>query len=277
MNTQHAVKKRITSVWIMLSLSCGMYAQAPQEQEFTAVVGFDLFSQPEELSGSGYEIAASPNSISAALLPALPPGAIITSTELFFPSLTTTEKSFGSDVVFGFTGSVSAEYTFGDHAPESAGTFDFYSAYENATVDPEGGSVFLHYYDLVDDNPEAETVFPTGHDVAWLTIRYVVRQVAAKLTRDLVGADDEDQDEYRGMLRACSPELYPNPTDRAVFADMLPDQQGTFEVYDLQGKRVLSGILNQHTVIDLGDHESGMYVVRMITGNSLHAQKVVKR
>lgn len=281
MNALYAANKYLFPVVMSLFLRTHISAQSTpvSEQIHTQTIAFGLSRQPHEVSGPASGIALSPNSIGTSFLPAFPAGTVITNVELSFPALSTTGNSFGSDVVFGLTGAVLAEYTYGDHAPESAKKFDFFSAFENATVGIGGGNVYLHYYDLLNDNPGQETIFPTGKSVAKLTISYKVETVESVLPEAVeTVAEIYDFNAENAMpVSVKTPELYPNPAENYVYVSMREDVQGTFSVRDLQGKLVGSGLLSNGSKIDLSNAENGVYVVTIFADNGLHTSRIVKQ
>ena len=138
-------------------------------------VTFDLAAQPTEVSGaSAYPtVAATPNIIMTANMPALPAGATITGATFAYPGITALGGSWQSDLGFGFTGAVSAAYGSGTGAANGAGLFNYTRALAAGTISAAGGSVNVHYYDLYNDNAtSAEATFTTGTAVATLTINY---------------------------------------------------------------------------------------------------------
>jgi hypothetical protein len=79
--------------------------------------------------------------------------------------------------------------------------------------------------------------------------------------------------------------VYPNPfTDRLTVEFYSHDHQDIiFEIYSLAGTRlyyekVSVGYtsMNRFTINEFGELPAGTYVVRVLTGNSQHAQKVVR-
>lgn len=282
MNALYAANKYLFPVVMSLFLRTHISAQSTSvasEQIHTQTIIFGLSRQPHETSGPASGIEVSTNSISTAFLPAFPAGTVITNVEFLFPGLSTTGNSFGSDVVFGFTGAVHADYTYGDHAPESAKKFDFFTAYENAAVGIGGGTVYLHYYDLLNDNPGRETIFPTGRSVAKLIISYKIETAGLILPEaaETIAEMYDFKDENAVPVSVEAPELYPNPAENYVYVSMQEDVQGTFSIFDLQGKLVASGSLSNGSEIDLSGAENGVYVVRIFAGNVLHTARIVKQ
>jgi hypothetical protein len=106
---------------------------------------------------------------------ALPAGAVITGGTLTFPFLTPLGGSWGSDVGFGLTGAAVKAYSSGIGAPNSATAFSYTANVAAGSINPAGGLIELHYYDLYNDNAAgAECTFPVGANVAQLTINYNV-------------------------------------------------------------------------------------------------------
>jgi hypothetical protein len=139
----------------------------------SSVVTFDLAAQPLEVSASTVpSVATTPNIIMTANLPALPAGATITSVTFSMPGLTALGGSWQADLNFGFTGAVSAPYSPGTGALNTAGAFNYTRNLAAGTVNPSGGTVNVHYFDAYNDNAGAETTFPTGLAVGTLTVNY---------------------------------------------------------------------------------------------------------
>lgn len=144
-------------------------------------VTFDLTAQPTEVSGASAfpTVAATPNIIMTANMPALPAGATITGATFAYPGLTALGGSWQSDLGFGFTGAVSAAYGSGTGAANGAGLFNYTRALAAGTISAAGGTVNVHYYDLYNDNTtSAEATFPTGTGVASLVINYTTPTIA---------------------------------------------------------------------------------------------------
>lgn len=140
----------------------------------SVTVTFGLAAQPTEVSGASTfpTVAASPNIIMTATMPALPAGATITGGSFSFPGITALGGSWRNDIGIGFTGAINAGYVAGTGAPGSAGLFDYIRSLLPGTINSAGGVVNVHYYDLYADNAGAEANFPTGATVATLTINY---------------------------------------------------------------------------------------------------------
>lgn len=52
--------------------------------------------------------------------------------------------------------------------------------------------------------------------------------------------------------------------------------KSTFNVYDLTGKKLQSGVINGDTSVDLSTYTKGIYIIEVKTGNDVIAKKVIK-
>lgn len=72
-------------------------------------------------------------------------------------------------------------------------------------------------------------------------------------------------------------EIYPNPSDGLVnilVKDL--DQNATVTVFDISGKKVFSGsIENEVSTLNLGNLNSGIYIIELVTGNQSSHKKLV--
>jgi hypothetical protein len=151
----------------------------PATATLTATATFDLTAQPAVIGTSAIPatVAATPNQIATATLPALPAGAVVTGVTFTMNGLTPIGGSWASDVYFGFSGAYSSDYFNGTGAPGSATAFNYTKAF-TGTYDLNGGLVALHYYDRYDDNTGDECIFPTGSAVGTMTITYTYPNAA---------------------------------------------------------------------------------------------------
>jgi trimeric autotransporter adhesin len=143
----------------------------------SVVVNFSIATQPTELSASTVPatVAASPNAIATATMAALPAGAIVTGATLNYNNIVATGNSWQSDVRLGLVGAVTQNYTAGTGTVNSAGTFNYASTIPAGSVNVAGGTITMHYFDFFNDNAAGtESTFPTGANVASITINYTV-------------------------------------------------------------------------------------------------------
>ena len=143
----------------------------------SVVVNFTIAAQPTELSASSTPatVAASPNAIATATMAALPAGAVVTGATLNYNNIVALGNSWQSDVRLGLVGAVTQNYTGGTGTLNSAGTFNYASTIPGGSVNVAGGTITMHYFDFFNDNAAgAESTFPTGANVASITINYTV-------------------------------------------------------------------------------------------------------
>ncbi len=140
----------------------------------TLVIPFTVSAQPTEVSSSTVPatVAASPNVFATAVMPALPAGSTITGATLNYNGIQATGSSWQSDVRLGLTGAINLNYTQGTGAAGSAGTFNYVVTIPVGGVSATGGTVDLNYFDFFNDNGGSEATFPTGSNVASITITY---------------------------------------------------------------------------------------------------------
>lgn len=68
--------------------------------------------------------------------------------------------------------------------------------------------------------------------------------------------------------------LYPNPTTGMVFISGL-NENHRFQLVDLQGKTIGSGIINNTNSIDLRDQKPGMYILRIFTPYETLTRRII--
>lgn len=72
--------------------------------------------------------------------------------------------------------------------------------------------------------------------------------------------------------------LFPNPVqDFFCFQGPATASAGTFELYDMQGRLLLSRVADERTMIDLGGYSSGVYNYRFIVGQDRYTGQLVKQ
>jgi plastocyanin len=75
--------------------------------------------------------------------------------------------------------------------------------------------------------------------------------------------------------------IYPNPASgkfNIEVGNLRPAETMFYEVLNLQGKKIISSSLTEtRTEINLGDNSKGIYLVRVIDGDFVMAEKVVNR
>jgi hypothetical protein len=190
----------------------------------TVTLQFSQAGQPAEVSGLEPDILLTPNIISSAILPALPAGAVVTLVELSVPNLTPLGESYGSDVGFGLTGAALSEFYGGIGAPDATAPFSFLTQFENASVNTAGGTINLHYYDLLDDNAGApECNFPTGN-FATLTINYTYPTTVGITWWD--AATGGNQLGAANTLETVGTAILPNTTTPGVYEFFAQGQSG---------------------------------------------------
>lgn len=134
----------------------------------STVISFDLSAQPAEAIGS-----ANTDTIATAVMPALPAGAVVTSVTLSMPGITALGDSWQADIRLGAAGAILNAAAAGTGAAGGPGLFNFTRTLPNSSVNAAGGTVYLTYWDNVDDNVSApESTFPIGTGVATITVQY---------------------------------------------------------------------------------------------------------
>ncbi len=193
----------------------------------SVTVSFNLAAQPTEVSANTFpaSVAAGPNSIMTATMPALPVGATITGATFTYPGLTALGGSWRSDLGFGFTGSVNAPYASGTGAANSAGVFDYSRALAAGTITSAGGAVNVHYFDLYNDNAGAEATFPTGNGIATLVINYTTPTPATVTWWD--APTGGNQVGAGATLNAVGTSVLPNTTTAGIYTLYAQGQNGT--------------------------------------------------
>ncbi|MFD2915272.1 FG-GAP-like repeat-containing protein [Psychroserpens luteus] len=71
--------------------------------------------------------------------------------------------------------------------------------------------------------------------------------------------------------------IYPNPTkDVLKISSTESLQDAIYTIFDINGKRVMNSKLNQNT-IDVSTLNTGNYILRIVSGNSIKSQKFIKQ
>ncbi len=73
--------------------------------------------------------------------------------------------------------------------------------------------------------------------------------------------------------------IFPNPAKADLHIRYSADWQGgNFLIYSLNGSVIREGILNEETLLTIKDHEltKGVYLFKLINGDKVHIQKVIK-
>lgn len=71
--------------------------------------------------------------------------------------------------------------------------------------------------------------------------------------------------------------IYPNPTKNELHISTTDNlQDAIFTIFDINGKRVMNSKLNQNT-IDVSTLNTGNYILRIVSGNSIKSQKFIKQ
>jgi hypothetical protein len=76
--------------------------------------------------------------------------------------------------------------------------------------------------------------------------------------------------------------IYPNPTSGNVIIELtgeIPHETSTVDVYGIRGEKILTKVLNgEHNYgFSLSDKRSGVYFIRVITGDNSQTTKVIKQ
>jgi len=72
----------------------------------------------------------------------------------------------------------------------------------------------------------------------------------------------------------CSIKLYPNPVLNELRIEY--DGETSFEIVNLMGQVVLNGNLNKSTIVQTSILSSGVYMIKVRTGNSFEYRKIIK-
>ncbi|MFT7611935.1 MAG: hypothetical protein ACI9J3_000884 [Parvicellaceae bacterium] len=68
--------------------------------------------------------------------------------------------------------------------------------------------------------------------------------------------------------------VYPNPSS-GIFKINSSIQKGTFEIYNLQGKKVYSGSVKSNFQIDISDQSNGIYFLKLLTIEGVVNKKII--
>ena len=75
--------------------------------------------------------------------------------------------------------------------------------------------------------------------------------------------------------------VYPNPTNgnlRVIMPERVKQETSFFDLYDVNGLLVFSGIIKDvETVIDIGNCQTGVYLLRIRNGDDVITEIVVKQ
>jgi hypothetical protein len=76
-------------------------------------------------------------------------------------------------------------------------------------------------------------------------------------------------------------EVFPNPSNGifTIHQQNIVSQKQTIEVYNLIGEKIYSTTQNQKEIfdIDISNSSNGIYFVKIIDGNKIHTEKIVKQ
>lgn len=73
------------------------------------------------------------------------------------------------------------------------------------------------------------------------------------------------------------PKAYPNPGKGLFFVDLKTETSASYQVYDVSGKRVAEGVIEQGTAIDIQNLNNGIYFIRLNLGSETQTLKVQKQ
>ncbi len=71
--------------------------------------------------------------------------------------------------------------------------------------------------------------------------------------------------------------IYPNPTkDELNISSIDSLQDAIYTIFDINGRRIMNSRLSQNT-IDVSALNTGNYILRIVSGNSIKSQKFIKQ
>jgi len=89
-------------------------------------------------------------------------------------------------------------------------------------------------------------------------------------------AEAQEAEMAQGEVR-----VYPNPSDgsfKVLMPEDLMQDNANYELYDVNGTLITSGIINGiETDIDIGNNPSGVYLLRIISGDEELSEVIVKQ
>ena len=72
--------------------------------------------------------------------------------------------------------------------------------------------------------------------------------------------------------------LYPTYSENSITIDVSNFSENMdYEIYNMTGQMVKSGMLTQHTNISISDFETGMYIIQIKDEGNIHFRKFVKK
>ncbi len=106
---------------------------------------------------------------------------------------------------------------------------------------------------------------------------------AVKIVASNGASTRSDNIEYLGSLEEISSDelsdelfsVYPNPAENVISVKRAGNQKLAYEIYDLVGKRVANGILED--TIDVTSLKQGVYLIRLDDGEEVITQKFIKK
>ncbi|MBI1836651.1 MAG: T9SS type A sorting domain-containing protein [Flavobacteriia bacterium] len=133
----------------------------------TQIIYFNVLNQPIDTN-------INPGAIfTTGTMAALPAGAIVTNVLLNYNGIEAVGSSWQSDVNISSSGAVHSNANSSDSTNGMQGIFNYFYTINNDSVDVNGGTIDLYYYDVINDNASsAESIFPTGDSVVTITIQY---------------------------------------------------------------------------------------------------------
>jgi Secretion system C-terminal sorting domain len=70
--------------------------------------------------------------------------------------------------------------------------------------------------------------------------------------------------------------IYPNPTSNKLFVDYNTQESYDYEIFDLKGKIILKGQLNNSKSINLDELQKGFYFIKIVSQDVVKIQKIIK-
>lgn len=109
----------------------------------------------------------------------------------------------------------------------------------------------------------------------------VLRQQAAAITCDDIDDCSILMDETGVGIRKLNSndlKVYPNPAYSLLYIDLKRNELNhpNIVIYDLQGKELINGLLNESLQVDISNLPIGLLFIRVVNGNTIYTQKIMK-
>ena len=109
----------------------------------------------------------------------------------------------------------------------------------------------------------------------------VLRQPASPITCDDIDDCSILMDETGVGIRKLNSndlKVYPNPAHSLLYIDLKRNELNhpNIVIYDIQGKELINGLLNESLQVDISNLPIGLLFIRVVNGNTIYTQKIMK-